>query len=362
MKFMHLSEARLGLHSESGRSWEKERKEEIADTLKRAAQAAEDEKIDIVLIAGGLFAHRPVTAELEAANRVFAMHPGTVFVIIAGRSDVVKSNSPVLSFHWADNVHYVTGSSIEKICFPNISTVVYAASMTGDNEESEQMIAANELPGPEDMDLPIRIALLYEPSFENASAFNCGGFSYVALGGLPVYTEVVRNKAYYSGGLEPEGMTDIGAHGYIRGEISPVTGTVTSCEFVPMASASYVPLLVKINLAVTPEKFSEMIRREIEKRGTSNIYRIRITGHKLPGCSFDLSDLKARYRIADVIDESEPQYDFEGLFEQHQQDMIGYFISTLRRKGTDLPDIDKKAMFQGIDALIRTADDKEARL
>lgn len=357
MKFMHLSEARLGLHCESGRPWEQQRKEEIQGTLKQVVVAAQDNQVDIVMIAGGLFSHRPVTAELEEVNRLFSACPGTAFVIIAGNSDMVRSNSPILSFQWAPNVHYVTSADTEKICLPNLSAVIYAASVTEETEERDQLIAGGGQG--EDGEASVRIALAYEPSFETASAFDCSGFSYVALGGMPSYTEVVKDKAYYCGGLEPEGMTDVGRHGYIRGEISQATGALLSCEFVPVASASYVPLLVKVGISVTPQRFSDMVRKEIERRGANNIYRIRISGQKRPEYKFDLEDLKKQYRIADVIDEAEPQYDFEGLFEQHQQDMIGYFISTLRRKGTDLPDIDKKAMFQGIDALIQTSQEEE---
>jgi len=356
MRFIHLSDVRIGLHTESGRPWGRARVSEVAATLAKVARAAEERRIDIVLIAGGLFAHRPVTAELEEANRIFASHPGTVFVITAGESDSIKKNSPVLSFRWASNVHYCMDGRGEKLTFPNISTVVYARSVTEDAGSGEELIALLETDTTA-ADVPvIRVGLEALPSAEQATHFCSSGFSYVALGGVQTYTEVMKDRVYYSGGIEPEGMTDTGIHGFVQGEISPVTGTVTKLEFVPMASAAYIPLLIKINTSVTPGAFSDMVEQEILHRGVSNIYRIRITGQKLPEFRFDLSELMAKYRITEVMDEAEPQYDFEALFEEHQQDMIGYFISTLRRKHLDLPDIDKKAMFQGIDALLRTSE------
>jgi len=356
MRFIHLSDVRIGLHTESGRPWGRERVSEVAATLGKVAQAAEERRIDIVLIAGGLFAHRPVTAELQEANRVFAAHPGTVFVIVAGESDSIKKNSPVLSFHWASNVHYCTAGHGEKLTFASINTVVYTRSVTEDTGSGEELIALLNTDATA-ADLPtIRIALEAVSSTEQATHYCSSGFSYVALGGVQTYSEVMKDRVYYSGGIEPEGMTDTGIHGFVQGEISPVTGTVTAMEFVPMASASYIPLLIKINTSVTPEAFSDMVEQEIQRRGISNIYRIRITGQKLPEFRFDLNNLKLKYRITEVMDEAEPQYDFEALFEEHQQDMIGYFISTLRRKNLDLPDIDKKAMFRGIDALIKTSE------
>jgi len=361
MRFMHLSDVRLGLHTESGRPWGKERLAEVAGTLKKVAQAAEDRRIDIVMIAGGLFAHRPVTAELEEANRVFAAHPGTAFVIVAGENDSVKKNSPVLGFHWAENVHYSVAGTAERVTFPALSTVVYVRSNTGDAITGEDLLALEETDAKSGDCPKIRVALVAEPGIEKAMALADGGFSYVALGGTGGRTELVKDRVVYPGGLEPEGMTDAGIHGYLKGEISPETGSVENLEFVPMASASYVPLLVKINTAVTPESFTDMIEKEIVERGAANIYRIRITGCKLPGTRFELKELKEKYRIADVLDEAEPRYDFEALFEEHQQDMIGYFISTLRKKQADLPEIDRKAMFAGIDALLKTAEHREER-
>lgn len=358
MRFIHLSDVRIGQHTESGRPWAGARVSEVAATLGKVAQAAEERRIDIVLIAGGLFAHRPVTAELEEANRVFAEHPGTVFVIAAGESDRVRKNSPVLSFNWAPNVHYCLSGRGEKLTFPNISTVVYTRSVTEEAASGEELIALLETDTAAS-DVPvIRVGMEAIPSAEEATHYCSSGFSYVALGGIPTYTEVMKDRVYYSGGAEPEGMTDTGVHGFVQGEISPVTGTVTSLNFVPMASASYVPLLIRINTSVTPDMFRDMIRQEILRRGESNIYRVRITGQKLPEFRFDLSDLRKEFRITEVMDEAEPQYDFEGLYEEHQQDMIGYFISSLRRKRQDLPDIDKKAMFQGIDALLRTSEEE----
>lgn len=40
-----------------------------------------------------------------------------------------------------------------------------------------------------------------------------------------------------------------------------------------------------------------------------------------PDISFDLDALKLRFRIADIIDETEPQYDFSALFAEHPSDM-----------------------------------------
>lgn len=355
---MHLSDVRLGLHSESGRRWGEERVIEVGADLRKAIGDAAQEETDLVLISGGLFAHRPVSTELDEANRIFSSFPGMAFVIIAGENDIIKPNSPVMSYKWSENVRYVLNGKAEKISFPAFNTVVYAQSVTSGGHDPEVLAAINENDGMKGRDT-VRIALLEEPDPEKAEAFSGSGFSYAALGGRPSHMILSGGKAVYSGGFEPQGMADTGAHGFCIGEINETTGTLQSLKFIPAASASYVPLKVKVNVSNTPEQVSSMIENEIRKRGITNIYRIRITGERRPEYSFELSDLKNRYRIAEIKCEAEPQYDFEALFEEHQQDMIGYFISSLRKNHTDLSDIDRTAMFYGIDALIKTSSGKE---
>ena len=361
MKFMHLSDVRLGMHMESGRPWDSQRQQEVEDNFRETVRTAEEKKVDVVLIAGGLFSHRPVTAELEQVNRIFAAHPGTAFVIIAGDSDRIRKTSPVLSFHWADNVYYCTEERGETVNFPTLSAAVYARSLTDGAVNSEGLITPDEDETQGEKKPAIRIALAAEPSLEKASGYSCSGFAYVALGGLPAFTELEKDRVCYSGGMEPAGMNDTGAHGYIIGEISPVTGSVTSLKFEPAASASYVPLLVKTNPSVTTQEFEQMIEKEIRQRGENNIYRIRIAGQTNPETEISLKNCRGKYRIADILDETEPVYDYEQLFREHQQDLIGYFISTLRKRGTELPELDRKAMFAGIDALLRTAEKEGER-
>lgn len=64
---------------------------------------------------------------------------------------------------------------------------------------------------------------------------------------------------------------------------------------------------------------------EIRKRGEENIYRFRLKGMRDPDIEFDLSSLEAQFRIAEIIDDTEPDYDFSALFAEHSSDMIGFF-------------------------------------
>ena len=159
----------------------------------------------------------------------------------------------------------------------------------------------------------------------------------------------------YAGTPEPLEQSETGAHGIYVGDIHPITHRIQKLEFVPLAAASYVPLQIAVTERTSNEELQRLISAEIEKRGTQNIYRLRITGKHDPEVSFDLAPLRERYRIVTVEDVSEPQYDFVALYREHPSDMIGFYIRKLLRENPDdMSEIEKKALFYGIHALLQS--------
>ena len=75
-----------------------------------------------------------------------------------------------------------------------------------------------------------------------------------------------------------------------------------------------------------------------------------------PDISFDLDMLSTRFKIMEIIDESEPQYDFSALFAEHPSDMIGFYIQALQKP--EMSQVEKKALYYGINALLRTTDER----
>lgn len=66
--------------------------------------------------------------------------------------------------------------------------------------------------------------------------------------------------------------------------------------------------------------------------------------------------LSTRFKIMEIIDESEPQYDFSALFAEHPSDMIGFYIQALQKP--EMSQVEKKALYYGINALLRTTDER----
>ena len=147
-----------------------------------------------------------------------------------------------------------------------------------------------------------------------------------------------------------------GRHGIFYGEIDPESLRVTTLDFIPMAKLRYIPLIVRVTPDTTNTELYLKIAHEIERRGNDNIFRFKVQGMRDPDISFDLEALNLRFRIADIIDETEPQYDFSALFAEHPSDMIGFYIQALKKP--NMSPVEKKALFYGIHALLLTTDER----
>ena len=55
MKFIHIADVNLGAQPDRGRIWSDDRAKEIYDTFHRVIGVCEEQKIELLLIAGDLF-------------------------------------------------------------------------------------------------------------------------------------------------------------------------------------------------------------------------------------------------------------------------------------------------------------------
>lgn len=85
---------------------------------------------------------------------------------------------------------------------------------------------------------------------------------------------------------------------------------MTHLAFIPVSQIQYISLTVNVSKDTTNMELASRLEREIINRGEKNIYRFRIKGMRDPDIEFDLSHLASRYRICEIVDDSEPQYDF----------------------------------------------------
>ena len=328
MKFIHTADIHWGMIPDSDKPWGKKREQAIRLTFQGIIEDARDSRADLLLISGDLFHRQPLARDLKEVNYLFSTIPGTRVVIIAGNHDRIRKSSALLSFTWAPNVTFLMDEDLSSVYFEELNTEVYGFSYhTAEITEAKA----------DNISLPAsrrtRILMLHGGDAKHVpfdrNALAASPFSYIALGHIHKPEVLLENRMAYAGSPEPLDMTETGPHGYFVGEIDTASGHVTSLQFKEVCQAQYIPLVVNVTPQTTNTELSQIIADEIRKRGAGNIYRFRIRGMRDPDISFDLDLLSGQWNIIEILDESEPQYDFHALFAEHPSDMIGFYIQAL---------------------------------
>lgn len=355
MKFIHIADVHWGMNPDNDKPWSRERAQAIKDTFGEVIRQAKIRDVDLLLVAGDLFHRQPLLRDLKDVNYLFSTIPGVKVVIIAGNNDRIRSSSALHSFTWSSNVTWLIEAEFSSVYFADLNTEV-----TGFSYHTAELTEArlHDFYAPATPRIHILLAHGGDPAHLplDKKQLSENGFTYNALGHVHKPELSDDRRFGYPGSLEPLDKSETGSHGMILGEISPTTHQVTMLEFVPLAQIQYISLVVNITPATTAAELGDRINTEIQKRGGENIYRFRVRGLRDPDVSFDLKLLESRLRIAEIIDESEPQYDFSQLFADHPSDMIGFYIRELQKEV--MSPIEKKALFYGIDALLRTQDER----
>ncbi|MFT4004280.1 MAG: metallophosphoesterase [Lacrimispora sp.] len=355
MKFIHIADVHWGMSPDSDKPWSKERCQDIKDTFAKAVNQAKVLEADCLFISGDLFHRQPLARDLKEVNYLFSTIPEVRVVLIAGNHDRIRNSSALLSFTWAPNVTYLMGEELESVYFKDINTEVYGFSYhTAEILENR----LDHIKVPNNGRIHV---LLGHGGDANHIPFDKGAmssldFSYIAMGHIHRPEILLENRMAFSGSPEPLDKTESGRHGMMVGEINEVTRMVTSLKFIPLAKLQYVSLAVHVTTATTNTELAMKITQEIQNRGPENIYRFRMRGMRDPDISFDLEMLSTRFKIMEIIDESEPQYDFPSLFAEHPSDMIGFFIQALHKP--EMSSVEKKALYYGINALLHTTDER----
>ena len=77
MKFIHIADVNLGAQPDRGRIWSDVRAKEIYSTFHRVIEVCEEQKIELLLIAGNLFYTRPTEQDLKELDFQLRKIPNT---------------------------------------------------------------------------------------------------------------------------------------------------------------------------------------------------------------------------------------------------------------------------------------------
>ena len=347
MKFIHTADIHLGATPDSNMPWGEARAAEIWNTFKRLVDVVKEKKPDLFLIAGDLFHRQPKVSELKEVNYLFESVAPTKVALIAGNHDPVSDASNYNGFKWANNVYFLKDDVIQLCSFDDIETDVYGLSyhkkivkealydsVTPNDKSRINILIAH---GGDESHIPMNINMMM-----------LNGFSYIACGHIHIPYLQSEARYAYPGSLEPIDKNDKGIRGYIEGEITKEERMIT---FVPFATRSYEDIEINIASNMTNAEVVNMIKQAIMEGGDNNIFHITIKGFRDADIEFDKTEIGLLGNVISVNDLTEPDFDFEKLYEQNKDNMIGMFIERFGDR-SNLDELHKKALYYGTSALL----------
>lgn len=351
MKFIHIADIHLGAVPDSDMPWGNERGKEIWDSFRDIVSICNEEKVDLLLIAGDMFHRQPLVRELKEVNYILSRLETAKALIMAGNHDYIGARSNYLGFEWDEKVHFFQGEALECKEYEELGVEVYGLSFCtkdiyealydGARHERNDRIHLLLAHGGDERNIPINRKKLVELDYD-----------YVALGHIHK-PEIITDRIAYCGSLEPLDKNEIGDRGYIIGEIT--TGENgkrnTSIRFIPHATRVYQRHILSVNPQTTNGSLQDLVRDRMKEQGVQNIYSFTIQGIRDEMIHFDKDAIKTLGNVLEVEDQSVPDYDFDALYRENEGNVIGMFIQKIREKaGQD--EVARKALYYGIEALL----------
>ena len=350
MKFVHIADVHLGAVPDSNRPWGNLREKEIWSSFQNIIRVCNEEKVDLLLIAGDLFHKQPLVRELKEVNYYFAGLETARVVIMAGNHDYIAARSNYQEFDWDERVSMFMKDTLEIKEFRDLGVRVYGFSYLSrdirealyDNVKPEDGDWINILlaHGGDDKDIPT-----------NRKKLIASGFDYIALGHIHK-PEIIDETMAYSGSLEPLDKNETGERGYILGEITSQAGErKTAIRFIPSSIREYKRVSISVDQDTTNGSLLDQARQRIEALGQQHIYSFCIQGFRDEQIHFDKEAMKNLGNVLEIEDQSVPDYDFDALYRENADNVIGLFIQKIRERA-EQDEMAKKAMYYGIEALL----------
>ena len=350
MKFIHCSDIHLGAEPEAGKPWAEARKSEVWDTFGRILAMCRKENADLLIISGDLFDRQPSGSELRLVNEMFASLGKIRVVLMAASSDYISPRSNYRSFKWNENVVMLSDSEPMEIYLYGIDTTVYGFSYY----ESELTTQSYRDLYPKKSS-GLHILLAYGGAEGGSSVslerLSQAGFDYVAMGQSHNMKKINENM-YYPGSPEPLDRTETGEHGVIVGEFGYERGEYKlNTRFVPMAGKKYIELHVRIRPEDSNASVLKKVTAEMLEQGAGNLYIIMLEGIRRAGLTIDIAAIAAKGMVTEVTDNTVIDINYEELFEDNKDNVLGQFMERLSHLDED-EGLKDRALYYGVEALL----------
>lgn len=214
--------------------------------FKKIIEYIQENKIECLFISGDLYENDYVKqSTIEYINNLFKTIPNTKIFIAPGNHDPYLINSYYMKFNWNNNV-YIFKYDIEKIELDDVNIYGYGfSSFYSDGININEIKIDNQknniLIMHADLDASKEAKELYNP----VATRDLLKFDYVALG--HIHKPKYDNKIVYPGSPISFGFDELGAHGFISGEIK---NKEIKIEFIPIDERNLKKLIMIYQLLI----------------------------------------------------------------------------------------------------------------
>lgn len=354
MKFIHIADVHLFASPDQEFEWGENRTMEIEETFDNIIDACNKKDIDLLMIAGNLFDRSPSTEDLEFVDQKLDRLDKTRTIILSGSDDYIVPGSEASRYKFISKTVILPPDKTTNAYLKGINTCVTGYSY-GQPEYTDRILERIE-PGRKNA---INI-LIGHGGDRNHMPFRkekiaSKGYDYVAMGYIRRPVHILKNRMAYAGSPEPLGPDETGRHGYVYGEITDEGTKVTWC---PIAKRNYIDVSITMRPDISREEIIKTLEDKMLRLGNENIYKIIIRGFSKDNAELDLTRIKSRYNIYEILNMTISDEDEKNLRIENETNMMGSFIREVSENYTLSESIRSKALRYGMEALIMAGEDK----
>lgn len=207
------------------------------DALQKVVDTANAQHIQVILIAGNLFA-MPVPS-LDVAQRTFEIlsNAQCEVLISPGNYDYLHEESPYRVLEFAENIHVFDGCTLQSFSIDD-NTVIWGAAY----QDTAEHLRLNANLDPSKCNILLLHASVQDQNGQHLltqEQLEYSGFDYAALGYQHAYTGVLTaGKTVFccSGNLAGRGFSEPDTHGFVCGTVSKAKAEM---QFIPSESICF---------------------------------------------------------------------------------------------------------------------------
>lgn len=331
IRFVHIADLHLGARPVCPLSV-KSREQELWDALAYVVSFCEKERIELLLISGDLFHEQPSFAQAQRLNEMLQRCAETQVVWIAGNHDHVHSDSAYYKVKWGENIHPLLSSQFGSIRLLNGRVTVYGRSF--DRREIRESVYKNvDAAGESETEILLAHGGDSAHAPFTAEELRRKSFTYMALGHIHKPLTLIPHRAAYPGALSPIDRADVGAHGFILGNIE---NGACRIRRVRLPFREYRNLTIELSEMSDVDQIRRSVQKAIDEQGQEHMYNVHLRGsapydHDVSGELF-LKLINVYNNIVCVCDRTKPKYDLAMLQREYPDSFLSVFIERMRRR------------------------------